>query len=383
MTGKRGNGEGTIFQRSSDNRWMGVIQLGYGPTGRPIRKTVSAKSRAEVLKKFKELQRNVDAGLPVPDATITVGRLMESWRQDVLSHQVSKSCADHYMGVARKHIIPTLGRKKLTDLTTSEVDRLISKKMGEGLSVSTVRRIRSVLAQAIDQGIRWGWVNRNVATLARAPRSVRSEGRTLTVDEARLFLEHLKGHRLETLFTLMLMTGLRRGEALGLKWTDLDTRKGVLTVRRQLQREDDGLITRDTKTKRSRRVINLPRPMLDILKVHRKQQETARSALGAGWIDSGFIFTTAIGGPLDPRNLLRDFKKVCADAGLGDWHLHELRHSAASLMLARGVKLQVVSEVLGHSSIRMTADVYGHILDPDRESAAAAMADVLWGSDAV
>ncbi|NNN09285.1 MAG: tyrosine-type recombinase/integrase, partial [Acidimicrobiaceae bacterium] len=95
---------------------------------------------------------------------------------------------------------------------------------------------------------------------------------------------------------------------------------------------------------------------------------------------SGFIFTNSIGGPLDPRNLLRDFKKVCREAGLGDWHLHELRHSAASLMLAQGVKLQVVSEVLGHSSIRMTADVYGHILDPDREAAASAMADVLWST---
>jgi integrase len=200
------------------------------------------------------------------------------------------------------------------------------------------------------------------------------------VDEARTFLEHLQGHRLETLFTLMLMTGLRRGEALGLQWNDLDARKGVLTVRRQLQREGDGLVTRDTKTQRSRRVINLPSQMLAILKSHRQQQETARKELGTAWIDSGFIFTTAIGGPLDPRNQLREFKKVCAEAGLGDWHLHELRHSAASLMLAQGVKLQVVSEVLGHSSIRMTADVYGHILDPDREGAAAAMADILWGA---
>lgn len=380
MARKRGNGEGTIFQRASDNRWMGVLQLGYGNTGRPIKKTVSGKTRAEVLKKFKELQRNLDDGLPAPDTSVTVARLIESWNLDVLSHQVSSSAADHYMSVAKNHIVPTLGRKKLIELTTSDVDRLISRKIGQGLSVSTVRRVRSVLAQAIDQGMRWGWVNRNVATLARAPKSVRSEGRTLTVDEARLFLKHLEGHRLETLFTLMLMTGLRRGEALGLRWTDLDLKKGVLTVRRQLQREGDGLVTRDTKTQRSRRVVNLPSQMLAILMSHHQEQEAAHKALGPAWNDTGFIFTTAIGGPLDPRNLLRDFKKVCVEAGLGDWHLHELRHSAASLMLAQGVKLQVVSEVLGHSSIRMTADVYGHILDPDRESAAAAMADVIWGS---
>jgi integrase len=380
MAGKRGNGEGTIFQRSSDKRWMGVLQLGYGPTGRPIKKSVSGKTRAEVLKKFKELQRTLDDGLPAPDKSVTVTRLLESWNLDVLSHQVSATAANHYMSIARNHIIPTIGRKKLIELTTSDVDRMISKKIAQGLSASTVRRIRSVLAQAIDQGIRWGWVNRNVATLARAPKSVRSEGRTLTVDEARRFLHQLEGHRLETLFTLMLMTGLRRGETLGLQWTDLDTKKGVLTVRRQLQREGDGLVTRDTKTQRSRRVVNLPAQMLDLLKSHRHEQEVARKALGPAWIDSGFIFTTPLGGPLDPRNLLRAFKKVCIEAGLGDWHLHELRHSAASLMLAQGVKLQVVSEVLGHSSIRMTADVYGHILDPDRRSAAAAMADVIWGT---
>jgi integrase len=380
MAGKRGNGEGTIFQRSSDNRWMGVVQLGYGPTGRPVKKTVSGKTRAAVVKKFKELQRNLDDGLPAPDTSVTVARLIESWNLDVLNHQVSKSAADHYMSVANNHIIPTLGRKKLIELTTSDVDRLISKKIVQGLSVSTVRRVRSVLAQAIDQGMRWGWVNRNVAALARAPKSVRSEGRSLSVAEARRFLEHLQGHRLETLFTLMLMTGLRRGEALGLQWIDLDTKKGILTVRRQLLREGDGLVTRDTKTKGSRRVVNLPSQMLAILRSHRQDQETARKALGTAWIDSGFIFITAVGGPLDPRNLLRDFKKVCVEAGLGDWHLHELRHSAASLMLAQGVKLQVVSEVLGHSSIRMTADVYGHILDPDREGASAAMADVLWGA---
>ena len=379
MAGKRGNGEGTIFQRASDNRWMGVLQLGYGPTGRPIKKSVSGKTRAEVVKKFKEMQRNLDDGLPTPDNSMTVARLIEGWNVDVLSHQVSKSAADHYLSIAKNHIIPTLGRKKLFELTTSDVDRLISKKIAQGLSVSTVRRIRSVLAQAIDQGMRWGWVNRNVATLARAPKSFRSEGRTLTVDEARLFLHHLEGHRLKALFTLMLTTGLRRGEALGLQWTDLDSKKRIITVRRQLQRDSGGLVTRDTKTHGSRRVVNLPTQMLDILTSHRQQQEADHGILGPAWIDSGFIFTTAFGGPLDPRNLLREFKKVCVEAGLGNWHLHELRHSAASLMLAQGVKLQVVSEVLGHSSIRMTSDVYGHILDPDREKAAEAIASVLWG----
>ena len=378
MAGKRGNGEGTVYRRASDGRWLGVVVTGYTPEGRPIRKTVSARTRAEASKKFRELQRHLEDGLPAPDATVTVSTLLTRWHDDVLSHQVAPSAAQNYMSVAVHHIVPTIGRKRLLDLTTADVDRLIARELAAGCSVSMAQRVRSVLAQAIDQGIRWGWVGRNVATLARAPKSVRKEGRTLTDEQARHFLETLKGHRLEVLFTLMLATGLRRGEALGLQWEDFNLTRGVLRVRRQLQREGEGLVVREPKTTRSRRVVNLPTPLLDLLARLRESQEAESKVVGSGWQDSGFIFTNSIGGPLDPRNLLRDFKKVCQDAGLGDWHLHELRHSAASLMLAHGVKLQVVSEVLGHSSIRMTADVYGHILDPDREAAADTMAAVLW-----
>ncbi len=380
MAGKRGNGEGTIYQRASDGRWLGVVVAGYTPEGRPIRKTVSARTRAEASRKFRELQRQLEDGLPAPDATVTVTTLFTRWHDDVLTHQVAPSAAENYLSVATHHIVPTIGRKRLRDLTTADVDRLIARELAAGCSVSMARRVRSVLAQAIDQAVRWNWVGRNVATLARVPKSDRKEGRTLSETEARHFLETLQGHRLEVLFTLMLATGLRRGEALGLRWEDLDTKRGVLRVQRQLQREGEGLIVREPKTMRSRRVVNLPAPLLDLLERHRESQVASAEVVGLGWQDSGFIFTNSIGGPLDPRNLLRDFKKVCREAGLGDWHLHELRHSAASLMLAQGVKLQVVSEVLGHSSIRMTADVYGHILDPDREAAASAMADVLWSS---
>jgi integrase len=185
-------------------------------------------------------------------------------------------------------------------------------------------------------------------------------------------------HRNEALYALMLSTGLRRGEALGLLWSDFDESRGVITVRRQLKREGGHLVTSDTKTVRSRRALNLPTTMMEILKAHRRRQAEEILAQGSGWNDSGFIFTSSIGSPMEPRNLGRDFKKVCVGSGLGDWHPHELRHSAASLMLAEGVKLQVVSEVLGHSSIRTTSDVYGHVMDPDRQVAAEAMEHVLW-----
>jgi len=378
VASSRGNGEGSIYQRSSDGRWIGALTIGYSSNGRLLRKTVSAKTRSEVVRKLKSLQRQFDEGLPLPDATLTVAQLLNSWYSDVLRHQVAPSASSNYKSVADCHIIPVLGRKLVVKLTTADVDRLISQKMDSGLSVSSVQRIRFVLAQAIDQGIRWGSVSRNVARLSRAPKAKRSEGRTLTPAQARTLLEALNGHRNEVLYVLMLTTGLRRGEALGLQWKDFDRELATISVRRQLKREGGVLVLSDTKTSRSRRSVNIPVRLVRALESQEIRQAEERRRVGGDQEAMDFIFTSSVGTPLDPRNLNREFHDICAKAGLGHWHPHELRHSAASLMLAQGVKLQVVSEVLGHSSIRMTADVYGHILAPDREAAAKAMSSVLW-----
>jgi integrase len=217
--------------------------------------------------------------------------------------------------------------------------------------------------------------------LSRPPKAPRTEGRTFSPDQARHFLDALKGNRNEALFALMLSTGLRRGEALGLMWTDLDREAGVIRVARQLKREGRALVTSDTKTFRSRRAVNLPVKMMVTLLEHETFQLSERERRGPRWVDTGFIFTTSKGTPIDPRNFYRAFRKICDEAGLGHWHPHELRHSAASLMLAQGVKLHVVSQVLGHSSIRMTSDVYGHLLEPDREDAALTMENLLWNAD--
>ena len=256
---------------------------------------------------MEDLQRQLDDGLPPPDMTMTVAALLERWYEDVLRHQVAESAALSYMSVARHHIMPSLGTTKLADLTTSEIDRLLLSKIDSGLAVSTVRRIRSVLAQAIDQGIGWGVVNRNVATLSRAPRAQRVEGRTQTPERAQRSLSESEGDRYEVLYALMRSVGLRRGEALGLRWDDLNERTGVLQVRRHLKRETMGPVIADTETAVSRVAIDLPKPMLKMLKAHRARQASERLALGEASIDSGFIFTASFASPLDPRNLRREF----------------------------------------------------------------------------
>jgi integrase len=218
-----------------------------------------------------------------------------------------------------------------------------------------------------------------VAALTRGPRNPRKEGRTLTPEQARQLLETLRDHRHEALFVLMLTTGIRRGEALGLRWEDLDLDGATARIRRALKREGGMLVAGEPKTSRSRRVVSLPGPVVDVLCVHLERQRTAGAAMGQRSDGGAFVFTTALGTPVDPRNLYREFEAVCRAARIGHWHPHELRHSAASLMLAQGVPLQVVADVLGHASIRMTADVYGHVLPPARRAAADAMGGLLFG----
>jgi integrase len=206
---------------------------------------------------LKQLRRKIDDGLVLKDEGVKVTEQFDRWFNDVMRHQIAPSTFSNYQTVVRMHILPQLGNKRLLDLTVSDIDKLLSAKTDSGLSPSTVRRIRAILAQCLDQAIRWELVVRNVAKLSRSPKSVRTEGRSLSPDQARHLLETLKGHRNEALYALMLSTGLRRGEALGLMWKDFDRDAGVLRVARQLKREGSRLVTTDTKTAKSRRAVNL------------------------------------------------------------------------------------------------------------------------------
>lgn len=201
----------------------------------------------------------------------------------------------------------------------------------------------------------------------------------MTQAEARTFLASLRGDRLEALYVVTLALGLRRGEILGLKWSDLDQKKSTLTIRRTLKRERGALVFGDVKTSKSRRSAHVPVALMDTLKAHKSRQATERLKAGEIWRDSGLMFATEIGTPIDPRNFYRRFVRVCERAGIGKLRPHELRHSYATLMLAAGIPIEVVSAQLGHASIRITADTYAHVGEAQREIATEAMAVVLWG----
>ncbi|MGA8296726.1 MAG: tyrosine-type recombinase/integrase [Acidimicrobiales bacterium] len=393
---RRGHGEGSIYRRDTDGRWVGSVNLGW-ENGRRRRKVVYGKTQAEVVRKIKKLNTDISRGLPPPDDRSTVEQLLRRWLLDVVPGRVSPSTLHDYRVVAERHIIPVLGKKKLTALSPADVQTLLRTKQESrlpqrvhtkkglverptagGYSPRTIKLIRGVLGQALGQAERWGMVARNVVALTDGPREAQTEGRTLTPEQARSLLRAASGERLEAAFVLMLSLGLRKGEVFGLRWSDVDFKDGVISIAQALSRVDSRLVLGPPKTERSRRKVNLPREVATSLRTHKTRQATERLALGDAWQDTGLVFTNEIGAPLDPSNFRRTFDRVAVKAGLAGWHPHELRHSCASILLAQGVPLEVVSRVLGHSSIRITADVYGHILDPQREKAAEAMSAALW-----
>jgi integrase len=210
-------------------------------------------------------------------------------------------------------------------------------------------------------------------------------GKTLTPADVKLLLSSVAGDRIEPVLHVLLATGLRRSEVLGLCWSDVDLSVSPATIQvsKALKREKSGLVLGEPKTNRTKRALYIPRPTARILNEHRVSQMRERLEFGAGWggkwSAQDFVFSTPIGTPVDPRNFARVLKQASVSAGLGSWSPHGFRHTAASLMIAGDVPLKQVSEALGHSSIAITADVYGHLLAPSTATADA-MAHVMYGT---
>jgi integrase len=377
---KRANGQGSLRYDKTRKRYELRITVDGA------RRKVVGKTQAEVTERAEHLRRSLALGPGLP-AEMTTGRFLTYWLTDVLpGSDIAQSTADGYERIVRLYVIPAVGRVRLDQLTPAHVRKMLTGLREQGLSPNTQRLARSVLRRALRTAEAEGYVTRNVAALVDGVKLGRPDGRTLTPDQARALLSRVQGTEWDALVVVLLSLGLRKGEALALSWTDLDLdgTPPTLTVRRSLKKAADGSVYADEpKTTGSRRTIHLPAPTVDVLRQHRARQAEQRLAFGAGWGGSwttlDLVFTTSVGTPLDPDRVNRVVKRITDDTGLGTWTPHELRHSAASLLLAQGVPLKVVSEMLGHASIRITADVYGHLLEPARTEAADAMAVALWG----
>ena len=377
MTGRRARGEGSISRRV-DGRYVARVELGVGPKGQRRRKEVYGASKAEVVQKLRELIRQREEGGLSPGKTPTVGSFLLQWLE-ASRPSLSYNTWQRYEGLTRGHLIPGLGRLRLDRLSPGDVEVFTAGRLKQGLSPRSVHHLRAVLRTALNRGIRWGMVQRNAAQLAEPVRTEHYDYRVLDPDGARRFLDSVAGDRLEGLWTVALALGLRQGEELGLCWPDVDFQAATLTIHHSLQwRKADPAkpaqpVLAEPKTERSRRTLILPAAVLRALREHRSRQLQERLLAGSRWQASELVFTNPWGRPLAAGYVLQLFRRALAEAELPQMRFHELRHSAASLLIAQGVPLKVVSDLLGHSSIALTANTYGHVLEASRREAAEAM----------
>ena len=383
MAGRRGKGEGSIYQRD-DGMWIGAIDMGW-IGGKRSRKVVSASTRGEIVKRLRELQPIIAQGIaPAPDR-LTVGEYLEEWVANRIPGTITTRTEALYERAVKVYINPSLGKIRLNKLAPSDVSRMLQDLEAKGYAPATRRMARATLRRALRMAEQDGFLSRNVAAIAEGPKMDHREGRSLTPDQAKQFLRAVEGHRHEAAYVLALSLGLRRGEIIGLTWHDVEQAEGsvVLQVRRQLVHDKNGIHLVDLKTVGSRRTLHLSKPLVELIERHRIRQEAEELVRGKRWHnDFDLIFTSNIGTPLDPDEFGKTVPKICIEAGLGRWSIHELRHSCASLLLAMEVPLEVVAEQLGHASIRVTKDVYGHLMPRSRARAAEAMRTMLFDDSA-
>jgi integrase len=374
---RRGPHEGSIYPRK-DGRWAGTISIGY-EGGRRVRKHVMGHSRAEVKDKMAALMRAHDEQRPIPSQREKLGPFLRRWLDEVARPTLRASTYKSYDDILTAHLIPGLGKIALAKLTPAEIQTFLKRKLDGGLSPRRVQYIHAVLRRALVTAERWGMVTRNVAKLVDPPRVPKHEISPMSPDQAKRLIEASHADRHRALYVTALGTGLRQGELLGLRWEDVDLEAGRLRVRYTLANVQGELTLLEPKTDRSRRNVMLPDLVTVALQAHRTRQKMERLVAGSRWVDSGHVFTTLQGKPMHAGTATRAFKAALERAGLPRSRFHDLRHAAATFLLAQGMTLEDVKQLLGHSSITLTSNTYGHVLEQRQRQVAQAMDLVLSG----
>jgi integrase len=368
---KRGNGEGSIFQTKT-GVWAAAISVRID--GKRMRRVAYAPTRRKAADKLKILLDKSARGI-AGRRDETLGDYLARWL-DIIRPEIKPRSHAKFEAVVRLHVQPRLGTAKLEKLTGLQIQELINAKARAGMAPQSVLHLRNTLRNALNRAIRLGLIDRNPAAHVEVPRLPQTRVQPLSPAQAERLLEAARTSRLEAFYVLALATGARRGELLGLKWTDVDLDNSRLTIRRALQRIEgqQGLQLTETKSATANRTIILPKFAIAALKAHRARQLQERLISGPDWRNDGFVFTGRDGQPLEPITLHRDFKALLNRAGLPvTTRVHDLRHGAATLLLAKGVPLKLIQNLLGHSSIAVTSAFYAHVADELKQTAADAM----------
>ncbi len=376
--------KGKIYRREGKRgvSYQTTVELPPDPqTGKRRQKLLTAPTKKEIEALAAQMIASVaTGGFGEADAKkITVSEYMARWLESI-SQSMKPASFRRYADLSRQHIEPVIGRVQLAKLSQLDVQRLYSDRLRAGLSPTSVQLIHCVLHRALKQAMRGGLLNRNVTELVDVPRRIAPEYVTWDRAQASAFLAVSDRDDLAALWRLALLTGMRRGEILGLKWDDLDMGRGALSVKRTLSRGNSGSFDFGSPKSGKGRQIELPRSVTEALHKHRVKQLEGRMPVGTSYNDLGLIFADALGGPLHPNTLRYRFLRIIKEAGVPQLRLHDLRHTSATLMLANGEHPKIVSERLGHSTIAITLDRYSHVTATMQREAADRLDTLISGA---
>lgn len=381
-------GSVSSYETKNGRRWR--IRFDQPPTfdpatGRSERRQTTRRgfrTKREADQALREAIAGVEQQRHVGVRKDTLGAYLRAWVDGAAVRETTRA---HYRQQIELRIVPTIGGLRLQDLRAEDLDRLYrhleqaGSTEGGPLSPKSVRHVHTTLHTALADAVKRGHVVRNVAGLATPPRVKRREMRVWSAEQLRTFLGHAAGDRLSALWLLFATTGLRRGEALGLRWRDVDLDAGTIFVHRNLTVAYGRTMINETKTAHGRRKLALDPVTVAGLRRHRTNQLEERVAADVAWQEHDLVFCWQDGRPPHPQQPTRWFAEHIADADLPHLRLHDIRHTYASIALASGVPITVVSRRLGHASISITLDVYGHCLPADDEAAAATVAAAILG----
>ena len=342
------------FQRK-DGRWAGEIYVETS-TGVKKRKTVYGRTRREVEQLIAQISVAQQRNAFTDPGQITFGAFSEKWLEQ--TDALRSSTVIRYRSLLDLHINPAIGSVKLAKLSPPHLAELYSSKRSK-LAPRTVLHIHRLVHRILEVAVKYDLLARNPADAVDAPRAEKADIEPLSMEQAIAFLDVAKNDRYHALFVLAITTGMRQGELLALEWSDIDLRNGLVGIKHTLDRNTLDLAP--VKSKASKRTIQLSQVALDALTEHRKQQRTEKNGC-ENWSDSNLVFTSQTGSPVRRENLVRrHFEPLLAKAGLPRIRFHDLRHTAASILLAENEHPKVVQQLLGHSSITLTLDTYSHV----------------------
>lgn len=370
---RRGRGEGCIGYRKDRNCWQGVVTIGYDATGKRKRRVVYGATKQAVQAKLVRMHGQKLDGNLVNPCKLRLGEYLDQWLENTAKRTVRSTTYESYETLSRLHLKPHLGGVRLTQLTPAHIDGLLRHLDAADLSPRRQQMAFAILRQALNHAVKRSLVLRNVCLVVETPKVEHREMHPLTQEQAQRFLKAAETDRHYALYVLALTIGARQGELLGLEWNDIDFEERTLHIRRTLTESNGALVTGPPKTKRGTRRVRIPQVAVDALLAHRKRMEDA------GLSGNARVFCDLLGGPIRRQNLQRrSFKPLLARAGCPEVRFHDLRHSYATLALANGVQIRVVSDSLGHSRSSVTIDTYAHVL-PSQERSAADRMDEVFG----